>query len=139
MKQKTVVLGVMGLSDPHIVANKFLDHTLQKAGCFKIVNLGSQCAPDEFIKAAIEVKADAILIGSLCGYGEVDAQGFRQKCIEAGLGDILLYIGGNLVPGREDPGEVEQRLKNIGFDRVYHQATDLNKVVDTLKADLKIG
>lgn len=77
--QKTVVLGVIGV-DAHVVGNKIIAHALKDAG-FKVVNIGTFVLPEDFIKAAIETNADAIMIGSLCGHGELDCQGFREKCI----------------------------------------------------------
>lgn len=41
----------------------------------------------------------AIWVSSLYGMARIDCAGFREKCQEAGLGDILLYIGGILVTG----------------------------------------
>ena len=55
---------------------------------------------DEFIDAALANRADAILVSSLYGHGEIDCDGFRRRCTQRGLGDILLYVGGNLVVGK---------------------------------------
>jgi methylmalonyl-CoA mutase cobalamin-binding subunit len=69
---------------------------------------------------------------------ELDLKDFNEKRMEAGLGDVLLYIGGNLVIGRYDPKEVEPRFKKLGFDRVYPPETDIVEIIDTdLKNDLK--
>ncbi len=80
--QKTVILGVIGV-DAHVVGNKIIAQALRDAA-FNVVNLGTFVGPEDFIKAAIETNADAIMIGSLCGHGELDCQGFREKCVEAG-------------------------------------------------------
>ena len=97
---KTLVLGVIG-ADVHAVGNKILEHAFTEAG-YKVVNLGVMVSQDEFIKAAIETNADAIMVSSLYGQGELDCQGMREKCIEAGIGDIPLFCGGNLVVGKHD-------------------------------------
>jgi len=69
---------------------------------------------------------------------ELDLKGFNEKRMEAGLEDVILYIGGNLVIGRYDPQEVEPRFKNLGFDRVYPPETDIVAVIESdLKKDLK--
>lgn len=47
-------------------------------------------AKEAFVKAAIETTADAILVSSLYGHGEIDAKGLREKCVEAGLQGIKL-------------------------------------------------
>ncbi len=65
-----------------------------------MVNLGVMVSQDEFIDAAIETSAAAILVSSLYGQGELDCAGFRDRCVERGLENILLYVGGNLVVGK---------------------------------------
>ena len=103
----TLVTGVIG-ADTHIVGNRILSMALEEAG-FKVVALGALTPADEFIKAAIETAADGIMVSSLYGQGELDCRGFRELCIEAGLNDILLYVGGNLVVGKQDWADVEAR------------------------------
>ena len=77
--------GVIG-SDTHIVGNRILSMALEKAG-YKVVALGALTPAPDFIKAAVETNADAILVSSLYGQGELDCRGFRDLCIEAGLDD----------------------------------------------------
>ena len=80
---KTLVTGVIG-SDTHIVGNRILSMALEKAG-YKVVALGALTPAEEFVKAAVETAADAILVSSLYGQGELDCRGFRDLCVEAGL------------------------------------------------------
>lgn len=87
----TIVLGVIG-SDVHAIGNKILEYAFTEAG-FKVVNLGVLTTKKEFVQAAIETDARAILVSSLYGHGEIDCRGLREMCIEAGIGDILLYVG----------------------------------------------
>ncbi|HVJ50789.1 methylaspartate mutase subunit S [Desulfitobacterium sp.] len=117
MEQKTLVLGVIG-ADVHAVGNRILDYVFSQAG-FKVINIGVLASQEEFIRAAIETAADVILVSSLYGHGEIDCRGLREKCQEAGIGDILIYVGGNLVIGKQDFSMVEKRFKDMGFDRVY--------------------
>jgi methylaspartate mutase sigma subunit len=130
---KTLVTGVIG-SDTHIVGNRILSMALEKAG-FKVVSLGALTPAEDFIKAAIETDADAILVSSLYGQGELDCKGFRDLCIEAGLGDILIYVGGNLVVGKQPWAEVEQRFLAMGFDRAFPPGTRTDDVVVSLAKD----
>ncbi|MGB9840053.1 methylaspartate mutase subunit S [Thermovenabulum sp.] len=134
--QKTVVLGVIG-ADCHAVGNKILERALSEAG-FNVVNIGVMCSQEEFINAAIETNADAILVSSLYGHGEIDCRGLREKCDEAGLKNILLYIGGNLVVGKQDWSDVEKRFKGMGFNRVYPPGTSPQIGIRDLKRDLGI-
>src|SRR4029453_7614035 len=111
-RTKTLVTGVIG-SDTHIVGNRILSMALEKAG-YKVIALGALTPAADFIKAAVETNADAIMVSSLYGQGELDCRGFRDLCIEAGLDDILLYVGGNLVVGKTPWPEVGGRYKGVG-------------------------
>jgi methylaspartate mutase sigma subunit len=91
---------------------------------------------EEYIEAALETAADAILVSSLYGHGELDCRGFREKCDEAGLKDILLYVGGNIVVGKQDLTEVEKRFKAMGFDRVFGPGTTPEAGIKALREDL---
>ncbi len=131
----TLVTGVIG-ADTHIVGNRILSMALEKEG-FKVVALGALTPAEDFVKAAIETAADAILVSSLYGQGELDCRGFRDMCIEAGLEDITLYVGGNLVVGKQAWEDVEQRYIAMGFDRAFPPGTRTPDVVKALDEDLK--
>ncbi len=137
MESKTLVLGVIGV-DTHIVGNWVLKYSLEKAG-FKVVNLGAAVSQKEFINAAIESNADAILVSSLMGHALLDCEGFRQQCEEAGLKDIILYIGGYLTVGDQDWGNIEKRFKEMGFNRVYPPDTLPATAIADLKHDLGLS
>ena len=130
----TIVLGVIG-ADCHVIGNKILEHSFKEAG-YHVVNLGVMVSQEEFIAAAIESNASAILVSSLYGHGEIDCRGLREKCIEAGLGDILLYVGGNLVVGKSDFKDVEQKFLEMGFNRVFPPGTLPEEDIAALKQDL---
>lgn len=136
MDKKTVVLGVIG-SDCHAVGNKILDYSLSAAG-FNVVNIGVLSPQEDFINAAIETNADAIMVSSLYGHGEIDCRGMRENCIEAGLKDIKLFVGGNIVVGKQDWEEVHQKFKDMGFDRVYPPGTSTETAVKDLKEALEV-
>lgn len=136
MKNNTVVLGVIG-SDCHAVGNKILDYSLSLAG-FNVINIGVLSPQEDFINAAIETGASVILVSSLYGHGEMDCQGMRAKCDEAGLKDIKLYVGGNIVVGKRDFVETEKRFKDMGFDRVYPPGTSVETAITDLREDLGV-
>jgi len=135
--QKTVILGVIGV-DAHVVGNKIIAQALKDGG-FKVVNLGTFVLAEDFIKAAIETNADAIMIGSLCGHGELDCQGFREKCIEAGKGNIHLVLGGNLVVGKQEWEGVHKKFRRMGFDRVHPPGVAVKTIIADLKKDLGLA
>ncbi|GAA0116411.1 methylaspartate mutase subunit S [Clostridium senegalense] len=134
MEKKTLVLGVIG-ADCHAVGNKILDYALTEAG-FNVINIGVLSPQEDFINAAVETNADVIIVSSLYGHGEIDCRGLREKCDEAGLKDILLYVGGNIVVGKQNWEEVLGRFQAMGFDRVYPPGTSLETTIHDLKEDL---
>ena len=134
MSDATIVLGVIG-ADCRSVGNTILNAFFTEKG-FKVVNLGVMVSQDEFIDAAIETGASAILVSSLYGHGEIDCAGFRDRCVERGLEDIILYGGGNLVVGKVPRESVISRFLAMGFDRVFMPGDDLEKAARLLRADI---
>jgi len=132
--KRTVVTGVIG-EDVHVVGIRILEYALGEAG-FKVVPLGSQVSQKEFIDAAIETNADAILISSLSGHASSLVPGLREKCIEAGLKDIVIYVGGYLLVGEMAWEGVEKRFKEMGIDRVYPPSTSPRLAMADLEADI---
>ncbi|MDR0879445.1 MAG: methylaspartate mutase subunit S [Clostridioides sp.] len=132
-KTLTMVMGVIG-ADVHVVGNQILDFAFNNAG-FKVVNLGVMVSQKEFIEAAIEADADIIVVSSLYGHGEIDCRGLREKCEEAGLKDIKLYVGGNLVVGKSDFETVKEEFLQMGYDRVYPPGTDPKVSIEDIKKD----
>ena len=136
MDKKKLVIGVIG-ADVNAFVISILQHAFEEAG-FEVVNLGVMVSQEEYIAAAIETNADAILVSSLYGHGELDCRGLRDKCDESGLKDILLYVGGNIVVGKQPFDEVEKRFKAMGFDRVFGPGTAPETTVAALYEDLKV-
>ncbi|HAM64008.1 MAG: methylaspartate mutase subunit S [Firmicutes bacterium GWF2_51_9] len=134
MEKTTVVIGVIG-ADVHAVGNRIIEYAMNQAG-FNVVNLGVMVSQKEFVDAAIETNAKAIIVSSLYGHGELDCRGLGDACKEAGL-DVLLYVGGNLVVGKSDFEVVEEKFKKMGFDRVYPPGSDIEQGIRDLTADLK--
>lgn len=136
MKKCTVVLGVIG-ADIHVVGNRVIDFALREEG-FDVVNLGIFTSQEDFINAAKETDAQAILVCSVYGHGELDCQGLKEKCVEANLGHVKLYVGGNLVVGKQDPEGVRRKFLDMGFDRVGSERTMPGEIVEWLKEDLSL-
>jgi methylaspartate mutase sigma subunit len=130
---RKLVTGVIG-ADTHIVGNRILSMALEDAG-YEVIALGALTPAEDFVKAAIETAADAIMVSSLYGQGELDCRGFRDICIEAGLEDILIYVGGNLVVGKQDWADVERRFLEMGFDRAFPPNTRTDDVLAKLNSD----
>ena len=130
----SIVIGVIG-ADVHAVGNRIIEHTLTQAG-YNVVNVGVLSTQEDFINAAIETSARLILVSSLYGHGEIDCRGMRDKCNEAGLDDVLLYVGGNIVVGKQNFDEVRERFIKMGFNRVYPPGIKIEDVLSQIKADL---
>ena len=132
----TLVTGVIG-EDTHSIGIKILELTLTAAG-FKIIPLGIQVSQEEFINATIETNANAILVSSLNGHAPIACQGLREKCIEAGLKNVVLYLGGMLLMRDKSWDEIESMYIDMGFNRVYPPSVLPNAIIKDLRTDLKV-
>lgn len=132
----SIVIGVIG-ADVHAVGNKIIEYTLTREG-YNVVNVGVLSSQEDFINAAIETNARLILVSSLYGHGEIDCRGMRDKCIESGLNDVILYVGGNIVVGKQDFKLVEERFKAMGFNRIFPPGTPIEAVLPFIKEDLGV-
>ncbi len=131
-----VVTGVIG-EDVHNIGISILEHALTHAG-FKIISLGIHTSQEDFINAAIETKADIIMVSTLSGHAAVTCSGLREKCIEAGIKDVLLYLGGKLVIGEPPWEETEKVFLGMGFNRVYPPGVMPKPVIAAVEADLGV-
>lgn len=131
---KTIVIGVIG-ADVHAVGNKIIEFTLHNVG-YNVINIGVLSSQEDFINAAIETNADLILVSSLYGHGEIDCRGMREKCIESGIGNIFLYVGGNIVVGKQDFDQVKKVFTEMGFNRVYPPGTPIDNALSDIREDL---
>ena len=114
----TVITGTVG-EDSHTIGTRLLSRVLKDNG-FKVVELGPLTPPEEFIHVARETAADAILASSLYGMAEIDLANFKDSCREAGLKDLILYLGGYLlVTATSSPG---QRILGTLRDDVREEA-----------------
>jgi len=137
---KSVVIGTIG-ADAHMIGGWVLEKAFLQAG-FTVAFLGAVVPQQDFINAAIEIDADAILVSSMYGMGILDCEGLREKCIEAGLEDIILYAGGTVAAPIEiekNWPEVERRFRALGFDRVFPNTCSADEAVQTLMSDLGLA
>jgi methylaspartate mutase sigma subunit len=129
-----VVTGTIG-DDIHSFGIKVIEHALSDAG-FQVVPLGIQTSQGDFIEAAVETNAGAILISSMSGHARLLCEGLREKCVEAGLKNIVLYLGGTLSTGDTPWEELEQIFLRMGYTRVYPSTAMPGQIMEDLKADL---
>lgn len=131
------MLGVVG-HDIHVVANRILAIGLAENG-FRPYNLGTSNEVEDFVGAALETGARAVLVSSINGEGEGACAGIGARFASAGLGGVLLYAGGNLVVGDRSSEEVERLFLDYGFHRVFHRPTTFEPVFAALRQDLADG
>lgn len=132
---RTIVTGVAG-DDIHVMGIRLVEHALKSAGA-KVVSLGVMTPISEFVEAAVETAADAVVLSSSNGHAAISCDGIREAFIEAGLGEMLLYIGGNLNVGRAASFEdVERQFQILGFDRVFEPNADLSAALVLIAADM---
>ena len=132
-----VVFGVVG-NDIHVVANRILQLCLQAHG-FQAMNLGTNNRPQNFVDAALECSADAVLVSSLNGEAAHWCPGFRNLFVNAGLTKLSIYLGGNLAIGSANGEEVVRSYIDAGINRVFHGSVDFDEVLVDLKKDIALG
>ncbi|MEO0972827.1 MAG: methylaspartate mutase subunit S, partial [Pseudomonadota bacterium] len=76
---------------------------------------------------------------SLNGEGEYWCSDIRDRFDAAGLPDVLLYVGGNIIVGHRPGDEIRALFRSFGFDRVYHQQPDIGIAIADLDQDLNHG
>jgi methylaspartate mutase sigma subunit len=131
-----IVTGTIG-DDIHSFGIKVINHALESAG-FRVVSLGIQTPQEDFVKAAMESDAKAILVSSMSGHARLLCEGLRANCTEAGLGDIVLYVGGTLSTGDTPWPELQQIFLDMGYTRVFPATTMPGEIITALKQDLAI-
>jgi len=131
---QTVILGVIG-SDAHVVGITIIEQALTAAG-FDVENLGVQTSKAEFVSAATEHDASAVLVSSLYGHARQDCAGLHERLAAADC-DAVTYIGGNLAVGQDDWSETQSHFRELGFDRVFDAETDPAAVVSALERDVR--
>jgi methylaspartate mutase sigma subunit len=129
-----VVTGTIG-DDIHSFGIKVIEHALSDAG-FHVVPLGIQTSQEDFIEAALETNAGAIMVSSMSGHARLLCEGMRDKCLEAGLKDIVLYLGGTLSTGDVPWEELQKIFLKMGYTRVYSTSAMPGQIIDDLKTDL---
>ena len=63
--------------------------------------------------------------------------GLRDACVEAGIGDILIYAGGQLTIRRPEWEQVRTRfVDELGLDRIYPPNVSPNEPIRDLESDI---
>ena len=132
----TVETGAAG-DDVHVIGIRLIEMGLRRAG-HQVVSLGALVSTTDFIDAARESAADAVFASSLNGHAQFTLAGLRAGLVEAGLGHLLLFAGGQLTIGRPPWDDVLALfVDQLGFDRIYDSDVSIDTVIADLERDLQ--
>jgi methylaspartate mutase sigma subunit len=134
---KRIVMGVIG-HDIHVVSNRIIAIALREYG-YEVCNLGVDNSAENFLDAAIEFEADAVVVSSLNGEAEHWCNNFGPLFKNADKEHVYRYLGGNLIVGNKPVEEVVDEFLKFGFHRVFHRPPNLDILFESLKIDMLNG
>ena len=120
-----VIIAKPGL-DGHDRGAKVVARALVEAG-LEVVYLGLQQTPESIVRAAVEEDADVVGLSILSGAHMPHFRKVRELMVESGLGDRLL-TGGGIIPTRD-----QEKLKELGIEKVFGPGDDLQEIVDYIR------
>jgi methylmalonyl-CoA mutase C-terminal domain/subunit len=123
-----VVVAKPGL-DGHDQGAKVVVRALLDAG-FDVRYTGLRQTPEQVVAAALAHDAHVIALSSMAGSHLPFCTRLEPLLKEAGLGDRLWIIGGNL------PAPDHDKLRALGFAGVFPTGSRLDDICDFIKAEL---
>ncbi len=123
-----VVLAKPGL-DGHDQGAKVVARALMDAG-FEVVYTGLRQTPGAVARIAREENADVIALSSMAGSHLPICRKLKPLLEQAGLGDRLWIIGGNL------PAQDHDALRALGFKGVFPSSSRLDDIVNFIQANV---
>lgn len=131
-----VVTGVIG-DDVHVVGISLVEHALRAAGA-EVVSLGVLTPLAEFVQVSVKNHPLAVFMSSSNGHAAISCATVKPAFREAGLDDVILYLGGTLTVGRPDEWDaIEKRFLGLGFDRVFPPRSDPMIAIEQLSKDIQ--
>lgn len=121
-----IVLAKPGL-DGHDQGAKVVARALMDAG-FEVIYTGMRQTPASVTQIAREHDADVIALSSMAGSHLPFCRKLKPMLEQAGLGDRLWMIGGNL------PVADHAQLKALGFKGVFPSSSRFEDIVNFVKA-----
>lgn len=128
-----IVLGVPG-DDVHVVANQLAEAILATIG-YQVTNLGVLVSTAEFVRAAREVDASALVLSSLNGHALRNCGPLPSALESAGL-EVPVYVGGNVTVGRPAWGSIARGFRALGFAGVFPPRVSLPEGIAHISTDL---
>ena len=125
MKKIKIVLAKPGL-DGHDQGAKVVARALMDAG-FEVVYTGLRQTPEAITRIALDEDADVIALSSMAGSHLPIGRKLKPLLEEAGLGDKLWIIGGNL------PAQDHEALRTLGFKGIFPSSSRLENIVEYIR------
>ncbi len=122
-----VVLAKPGL-DGHDQGAKVVARALRDAG-FEVVYTGLRQTPEAIARIASEQDAQVIALSSMAGTHLSVCRRLKPLLEQAGLGDRLWIIGGNL------PAQDHDALRELGFRGVFASSSRLEDIIDFIRTN----
>lgn len=124
-----VVLAKPGL-DGHDQGAKVVVRALMDAG-FEVIYTGLRQTPEAVARIAQDEDPDVIALSSMAGSHVPFCEKLKPLLEQAGLGDKLWVIGGNL------PKQDHARLRELGFRGIFPSSSRLDDIVHFVKANVQ--
>ena len=120
-----VLLGKPGL-DGHDQGAKVVARAMMDAG-FEVIYTGLRQTPEQVARIALDEDVDVIALSSLAGSHLPFCRKLKPLLEQAGLGDKLWVIGGNL------PAQDHDELRALGFKGIFPTGSKLDAVTDYIR------
>ena len=125
MKKIKIVLAKPGL-DGHDQGAKVVARALMDAG-FEVIYTGLRQTPEAIARIALDEDADVIALSSMAGSHLPVCRKLKPLLEQAGLGDKLWVIGGNL------PAQDHDALRALGFKGIFPSSSRLEDIVNFIR------
>lgn len=123
-----VVLAKPGL-DGHDQGAKVVVRALMDAG-MEVIYTGLRQSPEAIVRIALEEDVDVIALSSMAGSHLPFCRRLKPLLEQAGLGDKLWVIGGNL------PAADHAELRALGFGGIFPTGSRLDDIGNFIKERL---
>lgn len=127
MKNIKIVLAKPGL-DGHDQGAKVVVRALMDAG-FEVIYTGLRQTPEAIARIALDEDADVIALSSMAGSHLPICKKLKPLLEQAGLGDKLWVIGGNL------PAQDHDALRALGFKGIFPSSSKLDDIVNYIRTN----
>jgi len=127
MKKTKIVLAKPGL-DGHDQGAKVVARALMDAG-FEVIYTGLRQTPEAIARIALDEDADVIALSSMAGSHLPICRKLKPLLEQAGLGDKLWVIGGNL------PAQDHGALRALGFKGIFPSSSKLDDIVNYIRTN----